>query len=144
MTNNALSARSGVILLVEDYAANALVAATFLEGFGYSCDTASSGAEALEKFTAGSYALILMDINMHGINGIEATRLIRDEEITGDRPRTPIIGMSAYLGAEDRAACLSAGMDDFVTKPFDTNELKNKIFSLTPRTDGHGRNYGTA
>lgn len=144
MTTTALSAQSGVILLVEDYAANALVAATFIEGFGYSCDTAADGAEALEKFTAGSYALILMDINMHGINGIEATRLIRDEEIGNDRPRTPIIGMSAYLGAEDRAACLAAGMDDFVAKPFDTNELKNKIFSLLAAAPAAGRGYGTA
>ena len=143
MTNDQLTP-SGVILLVEDYAANALVASTFIEGFGYSCDTAANGAEALEKFTAGSYALILMDINMHGINGIEATRLIRDEEIGSDRPRTPIIGMSAYMQAEDRDACLSAGMDDFVVKPFDTNELKNKIFSLTAGPGRAGRGFGTA
>lgn len=144
MPNDSLSHKPGVILLVEDYAANALVASTFLEQFGFSCDTAANGAEALEKFSAGSYALILMDINMHGINGIEATRLIRDEELHTERPRTPIIGMSAYIKGEDRDACVAAGMDDFVSKPFDTTELKNKIFSLTTRPDGHGRSYGTA
>lgn len=141
MTNDTLSPQPGVILLVEDYAANALVASTFIEGFGYSCDTAANGAEAVKKFAAGSYALILMDINMNGMNGLEATRLIRDEETGTDRPRTPIIGMSAYIKSEDRDACLAAGMDDFVTKPFDTNELKNKIFSLTA---GAGRGYATA
>ena len=129
---------------MEDYAANALVAATFKEQYGYSCDTAASGAEAVEKFAAGSYALILMDINMHGMNGIEATRLIRDDEIATDRPRTPILGMSAYLGENDRAACIAAGMDDFVVKPFDTSELKNKIFSLTAGAPAAGGGLGTA
>ncbi len=115
------------ILLVEDYAPNVLVATTFLEEFGYVCDVASNGIEAIEKFKANHYLLILMDVQMHGMNGMEATRAIRDYEKLKGLAAIPIIGMTAHALHGDKDRCLECGMDDYIAKPFDPPVLKDKI-----------------
>ncbi len=115
------------ILLVEDYAPNVLVATTFLDQFGYACDVAGNGQEAVEKVRNNAYALVLMDVQMHGLNGLEATQLIRAYERENRLPRVPIIGMTAHALAGDRERCLKAGMDDYISKPFDPEMLRDKI-----------------
>lgn len=112
------------ILLVEDYPANILVAGAFLEHFGFAFDVATDGAEALKKIEGGEYLAVLMDVQMHGMNGLQATSLIRDRERQSAKRRTPIIGMTAHALLGDKEKCLAAGMDDYISKPFNPDELK--------------------
>ncbi len=118
------------LLLVEDYEPNVLVARILLEGFGYTVDHASNGIEAVEKARTTNYAALLMDVQMHGMNGLEATRLIRAYEKTNDLPAVPIIGMTAHALAGDRERCLGVGMNDYISKPFNPDELNAKIHAL--------------
>lgn len=117
------------VLLVEDYPANILVATTFLEQFGYSYDLAKDGIEAVQKAQSGDYIAILMDVQMYGMNGFEATRKIREYEKQNGKPHILIIGMTAHAMAGDRERCLACGMDDYVSKPFNHEELKSKLAS---------------
>ena len=116
-----------VVLLVEDYEPNILVARNFLEQFGYQVDMATNGLEAIEKSRTGQHAVALMDVQMHGLNGLDATRLIREEEAKSGQARLPIIGMTAHALAGDRERCLAAGMDDYIPKPFNPDELEGKL-----------------
>ncbi len=129
------SLRRHRILLVEDYAPNVLVATTVLEQFGYDCDVVATGLEAIERAKSGRYALALMDVQMHGMNGLDATRHIRAHERQQGLPPLPIIGMTAHALAGDRERCLSAGMSDYIAKPFNVDELQSKLerFTATSR-----------
>ncbi len=118
------------VLLVEDYEPNIMVAQTFLEDFGYMVDIAYNGLEAFEKAKAGAYVAILMDVQMHGMNGLDATAAIRDWEQQEDKARARIIGMTAHALSGDRERCLGVGMDDYIAKPFRPEELRRKINSL--------------
>ena len=118
------------LLLVEDHAPNVLVARTFLEEFGYECDVAGNGMAALEMLEQNRYPLVLMDVQMPEMNGMEATRRFRELEVAQAAPRTPIIGMTAHALSGDREKCLAAGMDDYITKPFKPAELQQKIRDL--------------
>jgi PAS domain S-box-containing protein len=115
------------VLLVEDYEPNILVATTFLEDFGYYVDVANNGLEAFEAVQKRAYAAVLMDVQMHGMNGLDATRRIREWEEREGRPRIRIIGMTAHALAGDRERCLGVGMDDYIPKPFRPEELRRKI-----------------
>jgi signal transduction histidine kinase len=108
------------ILLVEDNEFNQLVAAAMLEGVGVAVDVASNGEEALEQMHRQDYDCVLMDVQMPTMDGLEATRRIRADPALA---RTTIIAMTANAWSEDRAACLDAGMDDFVTKPVEPGRL---------------------
>jgi signal transduction histidine kinase/ActR/RegA family two-component response regulator len=121
------------VLLVEDYEPNVLVASTFLEGFGYQVDVAMNGQQAFDKVRSGDYAVVLMDVQMHGVNGLDATRLIRNWESGEKRAHIPIIGMTAHALAGDRERCLAAGMDDYIAKPFNPDALHEKIRAQTRR-----------
>ena len=120
-----------VVLLVEDYAPNVMVAQAFLEEFGYLSEVAVNGIEAVEKSRNGKFVAILMDVQMHGMNGLEATKLIREFEKIENKQRVPIIGMTAHALSGDKERCLAAGMDDYISKPFNPNDLKEKLNSLT-------------
>ncbi len=120
------------VLLVEDYAPNVLVATAFLEEFGYDTDVAGNGQEAIDKVRAGSlYALVLMDVQMPGMNGLQCTRLIRDLEASEGRKPLTVIGMTAHALAGDRELCLDAGMDDYIAKPFSPDDLRAKLENRT-------------
>ncbi len=118
------------ILLVEDYEPNILVATTFLKRFGFRVDIAANGRDAVEKARANDYLLALMDVQMPGINGLEATKLIRKAEARNGSPHLPIIGVTAYALAADRERCLAAGMDSFLSKPFTAADLHERIKSV--------------
>jgi PAS domain S-box-containing protein len=108
------------VLLVEDNDINQEVARELLESVGLAVDLAENGAAAVEKVRTGSYDLILMDLQMPVMGGIEATRLIRQLE----RGRTiPILAMTANAFPEDRQECLDAGMNDHVAKPVEARVL---------------------
>lgn len=119
------------ILLVEDHAPNVLVATTVLEQFGYTYDVAGNGHEALERIATGNYQLALMDVQMPGMDGLETTRIRRAKEQREGLAHFPIIGMTAHALAGDRDRCVDAGMDDYISKPFDPELLQEKIEQLS-------------
>lgn len=117
----------GKLLLVEDFEANILVATSMLKNFGYEVTVAQNGLEAVEMVRKGSFDLILMDVQMPVMDGYKATHAIRADERLQKLPYTPIIGMTAHAMQGDRERCLRAGMDDYITKPFDPTGLAEKI-----------------
>lgn len=124
---------SGRILLAEDYEPNILVAKTFGELFGYDVDVAENGLYAIKMIRAIPYDLILMDVQMPEMDGLQATRVIRQFERSAKRPPVPIIGMTAHALDSARERCLEAGMDDYIAKPFTPADLARKISRLTQR-----------
>jgi signal transduction histidine kinase/CheY-like chemotaxis protein/integral membrane sensor domain MASE1 len=116
------------ILVAEDNPINQKVAQRLLEKLGYSVEVAANGREAVQKWAAGSYDLILMDCQMPEMDGYEATREIRSTE--AGRRHIPIIALTANAMVGDREKCLSAGMDGFVPKPIRTGVLSEAIKQL--------------
>ena len=109
------------VLVVDDNAVNRTVAVGLLSRLGCPVDKAASGREAVEALERRSYDLVLMDIHMPEMDGLEATRLIRERD--GGRA-VRIVAMTADAGRQTREACLAAGMDDLLTKPVDVKALK--------------------
>ncbi len=108
------------VLLAEDHPVNREVAVEQLEAVGLLVDTVADGQQAIDKVAAGAYDLVLMDVQMPRLDGLAAARAIR--RLPGCA-RLPILAMTANAFTEDRAACLDAGMDDFISKPVDANVL---------------------
>jgi len=118
------------VLLVEDDPINREVAQIMLDEVGLRVDQAEDGAQALQLAAENDYALILMDMQMPNVDGLTATRQLRqDPRLRG----VPIIAMTANVFAEDRQHCLDAGMDDFLGKPVDPDELYYKLLTWLPR-----------
>lgn len=116
----------GRILLVEDNTLNMEIAVEFLKRFGPAIDTAWDGREAVQMITDapdGYYNLLFMDIQMPYMDGYDASRRIRQLEQSEDRRHTPIIAMSANAFAEDIDKAYEAGMDSYITKPININEI---------------------
>jgi PAS domain S-box-containing protein len=118
------------VLLVEDHEPNILVESTYLEMMGIACDVARDGLQAMEKFAQRKYDLLLLDVQMPSMDGLEVTRRIRAQEKANGLLRTPIIGMTAYALAGDRQRCLDVGMDEYISKPFDPEDLKTKVLAF--------------
>ena len=122
---------SGALVLVADDEQNSTVlAGKMLESLGYRAEFAADGAEALKAFESGKFSAILMDMAMPVMDGLEATRKIREAE-TGCR--VPIIALTANVMPGDRERCLAAGMDEFLTKPFKRTELAAKLANVAHR-----------
>ena len=120
-SDEADSATNAPILLVEDHPINQKLALVLLSRLGYAVDLAQDGKQAVEAAENKSYALILMDIQMPNMNGFDATRLIRNGN--GPNASTPIVALTANAMKSDKDACLDAGMNDFITKPFTKEAL---------------------
>jgi len=113
------------ILLAEDNWINQRIATITLNRLGVSIDIASNGQEALDMYRKNKYDLILMDLQMPVMDGLEATRQIRTfEEETESVHRVFIIALTANVISEMKEECISAGVDDFMEKPFQESELR--------------------
>ncbi|MBI5107402.1 MAG: GAF domain-containing protein [Rhodocyclales bacterium] len=124
------------ILLAEDNPLNCEVALEVLSSVGLVADTAGDGRVAVDKARVGGYDLILMDIQMPEMDGIEATLAIRALPEGGD---LPIVAMTANAFSDDRARCLAAGMNDFVAKPVDPEQLYATLEKWLPQRAASGR-----
>jgi len=117
----AASALKGHVLIVEDNATNQMLIAAYLDKFGLSHATAANGREALEMAQKSAFNLVLMDVMMPEMDGLEATRRIR--ELEGPAARMPIVALTANAMAGDRETYLEAGMDGYVSKPINAPDL---------------------
>jgi signal transduction histidine kinase/CheY-like chemotaxis protein len=113
------------ILLAEDNLVNQRVAMTMLGKMGHRITLATNGREALERWRQSDYDLILMDVQMPEMSGLEAATQIRREEATG--AHVPIVAMTAHAMSEERDRCLAAGMDDFISKPVSYKVIEQAI-----------------
>ena len=123
------------ILLAEDNPINAMLTRELLRRRGYAVTGVVSGEEAVAAMEAGGFELVLTDIHMPGLDGIEATRRIRANEERHARARTPIVALTADALETGRRACQDAGMDGFLTKPVNPTELDAMLADLFPKTD---------
>jgi PAS domain S-box-containing protein len=114
------------VLVAEDNVVNQMVIASMLEKLGCRPTMAGNGREAVEHHAKGSFSLILMDISMPEMDGVEATARIRADQARSGR-RIPIIGVTAHAMAEDRQRCIEAGMDDYLAKPVKQELLRRMI-----------------
>src|SRR5215470_16824242 len=120
------------ILVAEDNAVNQKVALRLLERLGYSADLAANGHEALDRLDHTPYDVVLMDVQMPGMDGLEASRAICARWPPRQRPR--IIAMTAEAMEGDRERCLAAGMDDYLAKPIRLEELRRALAEVRPLT----------
>ncbi|MEI7499335.1 MAG: response regulator [Bacteroidota bacterium] len=126
------SQRSLKILLAEDNKINQKVASKTLEAFGHRVDVVENGLEAVEKVKQNEYDLIMMDLEMPEMDGIEATRVIRKMELENalpgiNRKKLKIVALTAHSSTEDRAKCQEIGMDDYISKPFRQSEIARAL-----------------
>jgi CheY-like chemotaxis protein len=115
------------ILLAEDNVVNQRLAQLMLEKLGQGADIVSNGAQAVVAATQLPYDIILMDLQMPEMDGLEATRRIRTTVSTQPQPR--IVAMTANVMPGDRERCLSAGMDDYISKPIELAEIARVLKS---------------
>jgi two-component system sensor histidine kinase/response regulator len=121
----AAPARNHRVLLVEDHPVNRMVTMSQLDELRCVCEVAVDGAEAVEKTKLGDYDLVLMDVQMPVMDGLEATAIIRGRESA--RQRVPIVALTATDTEAERARCLAAGMDDFLAKPITVSALASVV-----------------
>jgi CheY-like chemotaxis protein len=120
---------------------NQKVALRLLERLGYAPDLAENGAEVLAALARVAYDVVLMDVQMPGIDGLEATRRIRGA-VGGPQPR--VIALTANVLAGEREACRAAGMDDYVSKPIDRAALVAALRRCVPSTAADARGSASA
>jgi two-component system, sensor histidine kinase and response regulator len=131
----AASVRPLDLLLAEDNPVNQRLAQAVLEKMGHRVVLARNGREACAAWRDGSFDVILMDVQMPEVDGVEATQLIRAAEAAGGRRRTPILAVTANAMAGDRERLLAAGMDDYISKPYKVETLREAVSRLATRAD---------
>lgn len=128
--------RVGRILVADDGVVNQKIAVIQLQKLGHRADVVSTGREAVDAVARERYDLMLMDCDMPDMDGLAATRAIRQAE--GPATRIPIVAMTASALSEDRARCLAAGMDDYVTKPMRKETLHDLLARWLGPVPGRG------
>ncbi|CAN0598435.1 unnamed protein product, partial [Ectocarpus sp. 12 AP-2014] len=128
--NNAAAGSAALaILLVEDNQVNQLVASSLLRKLGHTVDLAENGKRALQAMENRTYDMVLMDCQMPVMDGYEATRQIRENPAW---KTLPVIAVTANVMQGDRENCLASGMNDYITKPYNRNDLKAVIERWAP------------
>jgi CheY-like chemotaxis protein len=122
-----MSDQAADILLVEDNRINQMVAEQILKRGGLSADLAASAEEALEALSAQPYKLVLLDLQLPEMSGIELAGLVRAGERGVTQTNVPIIALTAYDSEEDRKRCMAAGMNDFVVKPLEIDSFLQTV-----------------
>ena len=127
-----------LLLVVEDNRVNQVVALGILENLGYAADVAVDGKDALCALARKPYDLVLMDCQMPGMDGYEATRMIRQRDTAVRNHDIPIVAVTANAVAGDRELCMAAGMNDYISKPFRADLLEQTIEKWTARSTAEG------
>jgi two-component system, sensor histidine kinase and response regulator len=128
--------RRGRVLVVEDGEINQMVAEGILVALGYDVDLAEDGSAGLEAMAARDYDVVFMDVQMPVLDGLQATRVIRQREADGRH--TPIVAMTASAVEGDRERCLAAGMDDYISKPVSPAAVKAALERWAPHQSDSG------
>jgi signal transduction histidine kinase/CheY-like chemotaxis protein/ligand-binding sensor domain-containing protein len=115
------------VLVVEDNVVNQKLAQMLLENMGYQVSISSNGREAIEALEASTFDLVLMDVQMPVMDGLEATRRIRHDSSKVRNPQVPIVAMTAFAMKYDREKCFEAGMDDYLAKPVQPDTLRQTL-----------------
>jgi signal transduction histidine kinase/ActR/RegA family two-component response regulator len=135
LPTGAASPCSGLnILLAEDDAVNQLLVVRVLENAGHRVSVAGDGAQALAAVRRERFDLVLMDVQMPVLDGLEATAALREEERASGGARTPVIAMTASTMQGDRDRCLAAGMDDYISKPIDIEQFRAMVERVKTRS----------
>lgn len=124
------------ILLVEDFTINQDVVLGILNTFGFSADLAENGMEALGRLEETAYDLVFMDVQMPVMDGFEATRQIRDPNTTVLNHQVPIVALTANAMAGDREKCFSVGMNDYIPKPIEPDDVYRVLSRFFPERKG--------
>ncbi len=128
--------RPAEVLLVEDNVVNRVIGQHLLEHLGLRVRAAHDGAQSLAACLAQAPDLVLMDVSMPVMDGLEATRQLRRLQQQGRLPRFPVVGLSAHALETDRRAAMDAGMDDYLTKPIDAERLRQAMQRWMPARSG--------
>ena len=115
------------ILVAEDNHVNQILIRKLLDKLGYACEIVDDGAKVLQELVRNSYDVVLMDCQMPVLDGLEATRRIRAGEAGETNAKVPIVALTAHALQEDRAQCLEAGMDDYLSKPLHLDQLSKVL-----------------
>jgi signal transduction histidine kinase/CheY-like chemotaxis protein len=134
----AAPARPARILIAEDNEVNRMIAVAMLQGAGHEVETVDHGRGAVDACIDGRFDLVFMDCHMPVLDGFAATRELRRREAQLERPRVPVVALTASSLAGDREACLAAGMDDHLGKPIDPAELAEKVAFWLAARDSAG------
>ncbi len=137
LTPQALSAYKYRVLLAEDNSINQEVANAILEKNGYLVDIVDNGEEAIHAMQTKEYDVVLMDVHMPVMDGIIASRMIRDGSANTMNRNVPIIAMTASAMQSDQEMCLNAGMDDYLSKPYNPKELITKVNRWALESSSH-------
>lgn len=128
-------ARAVSVLIAEDEAINRLYLSSFLSERGYRTTAVKNGLEAVRISETSEFDVILMDLGMPGMGGLDAIRRIRSRK---GAFRSYIIALTAHADADDLAACREVGVDDFISKPYDEHTLLAKLAAARPRKGDDG------
>ena len=118
------------VLVAEDNDVNQLLIRTLLERMGHRAEMVRDGVGALQRVQAATFDLVLMDVHMPVMNGLDATRAIR--ALGGVKGQVPVVAMTAAVLTDDRAACVAAGMNAFIGKPIEREQLQRAIDEVLP------------
>jgi signal transduction histidine kinase/DNA-binding response OmpR family regulator len=135
LTHSRPPSRALRVLVVDDHEVNHAVVGAVLRKWGHAVSTAFDGQEALDKLAAESYDVVLMDLQMPVLDGLDATRRLRLRELERGLPRVPVIAMTARAMDEDKERCLAAGMDGYLSKPLDRRALFETLAQLGGATE---------